>query len=638
MGHSYQVIVVGGGHAGVEAALISSRMGASTLLITHAENKIGQMSCNPAIGGLGKGHLVREIDALFGEMGMAIDDTGIQFRTLNSSKGPAVRSSRAQADRELYQKRILKAVKNCPNLQITSEPAKSIISSGNRITGIETETGQVFKAKCVVLTTGTFLRGLMHTGEVKTEGGRIGEKASTSLSDSIKALGLRMGRLKTGTPPRIKLDSINFSKCEEQEGENPPRPFSFRTKKINRPQVSCWITQTNEKTHDIIRKNLDRSPMFNGQINSGGPRYCPSIEDKIFRFSEKTSHTIFLEPEGYESKIVYPNGISTSLPLDVQHELVRTIVGLEDAEIIVPGYAVEYDHVDPTELDPNFKVRSFDGLYLAGQINGTSGYEEAAAQGLIAGINAVLETREQPPLYLGRDQAYIGVMADDLTALGVKEPYRMFTSRAEYRLHLREDNADIRLTPIARKLGLVPDSDWKSFEERRERIEREKKRLSTTFLKPVPEHNQILSSSGSAELSDSASLASLLRRPELNYEFITKHFPSPMPLDPQEIVSVEVEVKFSGYLKRQSEEISRIKKMEDEVIPDEFTYSGINGLSVEVSERLTQVRPRTLGQAARISGVTPAAISLLAVHLKRVKTLSSSSKKSDSAFSSAKQA
>jgi tRNA uridine 5-carboxymethylaminomethyl modification enzyme len=617
MDNKFDVIVIGGGHAGTEAALVAARMGCKTALASFDRNKIGEMSCNPAIGGLGKGQLVKEIDALFGEMGLAIDDTGIQFRTLNESKGPAVQSSRAQADRVLYQKRIQQAVENCPNLTVIEGAVGKLLIENNQITGILLENGAEFKACAVVVTTGTFLRGLMHTGEEQTIGGRVGEKASYNLSDSIRDLGLKMGRMKTGTPARLKLSSIDFSKLKEQPGEDPPKPFSFRTKAITRKQISCWITETNTATHEIIANNFHRSPMFNGQITSGGPRYCPSIEDKISRFKDKLSHNIFLEPEGEDSDLVYPNGISTSLPKDVQEQYIKSIKGLENVEIIRYGYAVEYDYVDPTELDLSLKVKSFTGLYLAGQINGTTGYEEAGAQGIIAGINAALFAKEKPPFVLRRDQAYIGVMVDDLTTLGVIEPYRMFTSRAEYRLHLREDNADSRLTPMARELGLVSNSEWDIFCKRQQRLLAEHKRLSQVFLKPNATDNAWLAEINTAQIKDSTSLSVLLRRPEVNYKQIATRFLPPEELTDFEIRRLETEIKFEGYLRRQEDDINRLKRMEDVKIPNNFEFQKISGLSIEVTQRLGNIKPQTLGQASRISGVTPAAISLLAIHLKR---------------------
>lgn len=617
MKHQFDIVVVGGGHAGSEAALVAARMGLETALVTFTRDKIGQMSCNPAIGGLGKGQLVKEIDALFGEMGRAIDDTGIQFRTLNSSKGPAVQSSRAQADRILYRDRVLSAVEACPHLTVVEGAAGAIVLDGQTVTGLRLEDGTLLATRALVLTTGTFLRGLMHTGESKTAGGRVGEKASYSLSDSIDSLGLRMGRLKTGTPPRIQLSTIDFSVLEEQPGDTPIRPFSFRTKLISRPQVSCWITSTNEKTHDVIAANLQRSPMFNGQIESLGPRYCPSIEDKIFRFRDKTSHNIFLEPEGFDSDIVYPNGISTSLPFDVQEAIVRSIRGLEQAVILQAGYAVEYDHVDPTELAPTLAVKSYDGLFLAGQINGTSGYEEAGAQGIIAGINAARFVQEKEQVVIRRDQGYIGVMIDDLTTLGVTEPYRMFTSRAEYRLHLREDNADERLTPLARQLGVVSDDQWATFEARQKRMAGERKRFETQIVKPTADVNAWLAAKGSATLEDGITLAQLLRRPEFTYAELAERSPGPELLEDTEQRCVETQIKFEGYLKRQLQDIERVRKMEDVRIPTDFAYVELKGLSIEVREKLTTIRPHTLGHASRISGVTPAAISAIAVSLKK---------------------
>lgn len=625
----FDIIVVGGGHAGIEAALVSARMGCSTALVSFSIDSIGRMSCNPAIGGLGKGQLVKEIDALYGEMGLAIDDTGIQFRILNASKGPAVRSSRAQADRLLYHKRMLHAVTTCPKLTIIEGEVTELLAESNQISGIKLSDSSVIRSKCVVLTTGTFLRGLMHTGPRQTIGGRVGEKAAEQLSQSIISLGLKMGRLKTGTPPRIKRSSINFDVLEEQPGDSQVQPFSFRSAAISRPQISCWITHTNDSTHAIIRGDRDKSPLFNGQIKGTGPRYCPSIEDKVFRFPDKSSHHIFLEPEGFESDIVYPNGISTSLPIETQRAFIASIRGLENAEILQPGYAVEYDFVDPRELNHTFETRAITGLFLAGQINGTSGYEEAGAQGILAGINAALRATDRELITLSRDQAYIGVMVDDLTTLGVLEPYRMFTSRAEYRLLLREDNADQRLTPLARSLGLVDDHHWARFEANNSLCHNEKLRLEKTIIKPTPEINSWLSSFPSAELAEVTSLANLLKRPEVTHQAISLQFPAPDDITNHLATRVETEIKFAGYIKRQQEDIVRTQRMEITKIPLTFDYSTIPGLSVEVKERLRQSRPETLGQASRISGVTPAAVSLLAIYLRRETATHSPNEKRD---------
>lgn len=616
---SFDIIVIGAGHAGVEAALIAARMGLSVAVVTLDTNRMGAMSCNPAIGGLGKGQLVKEVDALGGEMGRAIDDTGIQFRTLNLSKGAAVRSSRAQADRSMYRLRITKAVRECPGLTAIQGEASEILTEANSVVGVRLADGTRLNCRAVVVTTGTFLRGLMHTGERTTEGGRVGDSAATGLSASLTALGFQLGRLKTGTPPRLALCTIDLSRLTEQPGDDPIRPFSFKTPRLERPQISCWMTATNERTHEIIVRNKDRSPMFNGQIKSGGPRYCPSVEDKVFRFKDKLSHNIFLEPEGYDTEIVYPNGISTSLPADVQEEFVRSIVGLENVKILQHGYAVEYDHIDPRVLNRSLAAKDFNGLYFAGQINGTSGYEEAAAQGILAGINAARYVREDEPVVIDRTEAYIGVMVDDLTTLGVNEPYRMFTSRAECRLHLREDNADKRLTPLGRKVGTIDDSYWGVFEAKQGKIEAARAYLNSHTVKPTMEAREWLKGFGGGDLVDSVPMATLLKRPELSLTALAEKFGDDewAELSEAEALTLETEIKFEGYLKRMDEDNSRVKRMESVRIPRRFEYTAVPGLSIEVREKLSSLRPETLGQASRVSGVTPAAVSLLAVYLKR---------------------
>ncbi len=615
-----RVVVVGGGHAGIEAAYASARLGVPTVLVSLRRDGIGQMSCNPAIGGVGKGHLVKELDALGGLMGRAIDATGIQFRMLNSSRGAAARASRAQADRELYKSWIQNYLCGVANLTIVEGEAAAIDFDGKEIRGVSLKDGSFIRASAVVLTTGTFLRGLMHSGPEKTEGGRLGDVASNLLSDSLRSLGFPLGRLKTGTPPRLRRSSINFEGLLEQPGDMPPQPFSFTTEAITRPQISCWQTSTNERAHDIIRVNRECSPMFNGQITSGGPRYCPSIEDKVFRFKDKTSHAVFLEPEGFTSDIVYPNGISTSLPLDIQAAFIRTIKGLENVEFLAPGYAVEYDFVDPRYLSPSYEAKDVRGLFLAGQINGTSGYEEAAAQGLIAGVNAAHTVVGRAPFVITRAQGYIGVMTDDLTANGVDEPYRMFTSRAEYRLILREDNAARRLCPIARDLGLLSDAQARIFDERQASYEKAAKWLEVTRVKPSPETNAWLERNNTATLKDSATLSQLLKRPQLDVNDILSYVPYEDPLSEDIKAALEIEVKFSGYLDRQEDEAQRLKKIEGERIPADFPYDEIKQLRTEAREKLKKHRPDSIGQAMRIPGMTPSAISLLALYLKRFRS------------------
>ncbi|WP_114416792.1 tRNA uridine-5-carboxymethylaminomethyl(34) synthesis enzyme MnmG [Marinospirillum perlucidum] len=614
----FDVLVIGGGHAGTEAALAAARMGCQTLLLTHNIETLGQMSCNPAIGGIGKSHLVREVDALGGAMALATDLAGIQFRVLNSRKGPAVRATRAQADRVLYKAAIRELLENQPNLQIFQQAADDLLVEGDQVVGAVTQSGIRFHAKSVVLTTGTFLGGQIHIGMQSYSGGRAGDPPAQALASRLRELDLPVGRLKTGTPPRIDARSVDFSVMEAQPGDTPLPVMSFLGRQDQHPeQVNCYITSTNARTHEIIRDNLDRSPMYSGVIEGIGPRYCPSIEDKIHRFSGKDSHQVFVEPEGLNTHELYPNGISTSLPFDVQLQVVRSIRGMENAHITRPGYAIEYDYFNPQALQPSLETKAIHNLFFSGQINGTTGYEEAAAQGLLAGTNAALRCQDKETWCPRRDEAYLGVLVDDLITLGTSEPYRMFTSRAEYRLLLREDNADLRLTEKGRELGLIDDHRWQVFTTKREAIALEKERLKDTWIQPGSPASAKLAGKLPQPLNKEAALLDLLKRPELNYHDLASLAPGDLPTDPQVQEQVQIQVKYAGYIDRQAAEIDKLRKQEAYPLPVDLDYSVIDGLSNEMKNKLSTIRPATVGQAGRIPGVTPAAISMLLIHLKK---------------------
>ncbi|HAU4931457.1 tRNA uridine-5-carboxymethylaminomethyl(34) synthesis enzyme MnmG [Aeromonas hydrophila] len=615
----FDVIVVGGGHAGTEAATAAARMGLNTLLLTHNIDTLGHMSCNPAIGGIGKGHLVKEVDALGGIMARAIDLGGIQFRTLNSSKGPAVRATRAQADRLLYKAVVRQMLENYPNLKIFQQACDDLIMDGDRVAGVVTQSGIRISGKTVVLTVGTFLNGLIHIGMENYKGGRAGDPPSIALAQRLRELPLRIDRLKTGTPPRIDARSVDLSVMQAQYGDDPRPVFSFIGDASQHPrQVPCYVTHTNERTHEVIRNNLDRSPMYAGVIEGIGPRYCPSIEDKITRFADKTAHQIFVEPEGLTTHELYPNGISTSLPFDVQVQIVRSVRGFENAHITRPGYAIEYDFFDPRDLKANMESKCIPNLFFAGQINGTTGYEEAAAQGLLAGLNAGLRAQEKDAWHPRRDQAYIGVMMDDLSTLGTREPYRMFTSRAEYRLLLREDNADLRLTGIGRELGLVDDERWGKFNAKMEQVEQERQRMRSTWIHPQHPSLEAVNALVNTPLTREQSLEELLRRPEVTYEALMAiEGVGPALPDTAAADQVEIQIKYAGYIERQHDEVEKQLRNENTLLPLDINYRDVNGLSNEVIAKLNDAKPQTIGQASRISGITPAAISILLVHLKK---------------------